>query len=282
MSDARGPTHEQLRERAARYGIRPTKALGQNFLLDPNLARAIAADARVAPGSRVVEVGAGMGSLTIALADAGAAEVLAIEFDRTLLPALRDAAANHPSIRVLHADATKIDWDATLGTGSSWVLCSNLPYNVGTRILLDVLEHASDVERAVVMVQREVGERLVARPGDEAYGALSLKVAYRASTSIVRRVPPDVFWPRPAVGSVVVRLERVAVAPVDVDEARLWRVVEGSFAQRRKTMRNAMRRLGLPPDEADRLLEQAGVDPAARPEELSLAAFASVAERWSP
>ena len=198
-----------------------------------------------------------------------------------MLPALRDAVADRPSVRILHADATKIEWSTTLGRGS-WVLTSNLPYNVGTRILLDVLEHAPTVERAVVMVQREVGERLVAGPGDPAFGALSLKVAYRASASIVRRVPPDVFWPRPSVGSVVVSLERCETPPVDVDEARLWRVVDGSFAQRRKTMRNAMRRLGLEPEEADRLLEGARVDPAARPEDLSLAAFARVAERWSP
>ena len=268
---------EPVRDLAARHGIEPSRSLGQNFLLDPNLARAIAADAGVGPGIRVVEVGAGMGSLTVALADAGAAEVLALEFDRNLLPALSEVVAGRPSVRVLHADATRIDWGSTLGAGR-WLLCANLPYNVGTRILIDVLERASAVDRIVVMVQREVGERLVARRGHGAYGALSLKVDYHATATLVRRVPPDVFWPRPAVGSVIVALDRRETPPVDVDPGQLWRVVDASFSQRRKTMRNALRRLQLDAEGADRALSEAGVDPAARPEDLSLQEFARIAE----
>lgn len=263
-----------VRDLAARYGIRPSKTLGQNFLLDPNLARAIAADAGVEPGSKVVEVGAGLGSLTVALAGAGAAEVLAIEFDRALLPGLEETVAASPAVRVLHADATKLDWAETLGEGE-WICCANLPYNVGTRILLDILEHAPTVRRLAVMVQREVGERLVAGAGDAAYGAVSVRVAYRAVSAVVRRVPPEVFWPRPSVGSVIVRLDRLDVPPVDVDEARLWRVVDEAFAQRRKTLRNALRRLGV--GDPERILAGAGIDPAARGEELSLMDFARLA-----
>jgi 16S rRNA (adenine1518-N6/adenine1519-N6)-dimethyltransferase len=133
------------------------------------------------------------------------------------------------------------------------------------------------VVRSVVMMQREVGERLAARPGDDAYGAVSVRVAYRATASTLRRVPPEVFWPRPKVESVVVRLDRLGAPPVDVAEDRLWRVLDEAFAQRRKTMRNALRRLGLDPAEADAALAASGVAASARPEELSVDDFARVA-----
>lgn len=267
-----------MRALAAAHAIRPSKSLGQNFLLDANLAGAIARDAEVGPGVDVVDIGAGLGSLTTALADAGADRVLAIEFDRALLPGLAEAVGDRPTVEILHADATKLDWAATLGDGD-WVCCGNLPYNVGTSIVLDVLEGAPSVTRIVVMLQREVADRLAATPAQrEAYGAVSLRVAYRASSAVVRTVPPEVFWPRPAVGSAVVRLDRLRLPPVDVDEAELWTVVDTAFAERRKTMRNALRRLGLSAAAADGALATAGVDPTARPETLDLAAFARVTE----
>lgn len=277
MSSTSASAGNEVRALAARFGIRPTRSLGQHFLVDPNLARAIASDAEIGPGTRVVDVGAGLGSLTTALAEAGAAEVLAIEFDRRLIPALEEAVAPWPAVRVMHADATKLSWRETLGAGP-WVFCANLPYNVGTSIVLDVLESAPAVQRLVVMVQREVGERLAARAGAEAYGAVSVHVAYRGHASLVRRVPPEVFWPRPNVGSVIVRIDRRASPPVAIDEERLWLVVDEAFAQRRKTMRNALRRLGMSIAEADGLLRDVGVDPFARPEALSLENFARIAE----
>jgi 16S rRNA (adenine1518-N6/adenine1519-N6)-dimethyltransferase len=258
---------------ASATGVRPSKALGQNFLLDPNLAAAIARDAEVGPGTRVLEIGAGLGSLTTALADAGASRVLALEFDRALLPGLGQAVGDRATVEIVHADATKADWPALLGDGP-WVCCANLPYNVGTTIVLDLLEQPA-VVRLVVMVQREVAERLVATPAErEAYGAVSLRVAYRATARVLRAVPPDVFWPRPTVGSAIVRMDRLPTPPVDVDAVALWRVVDVAFAERRKTMRNALRRLGLSPTVADAALAQAGVDPDARPETLDLATFA--------
>ncbi len=218
--------------------------------------------------------------MTVALAEAGASRVVAIEFDRALVPALGEAVGGYPVVEVLAADATTIDWPATLGAGP-WVCCGNLPYNVGTTIVLDVLAGAPVVRTIVVMLQREVGERLVAAPGSGAprvYGAVSLRVAYHARATLVRTVPPEVFWPRPSVGSVVVRLQRRDHPPVDVDEAALWRVVDVSFAERRKTMRNAVRRLGVEAGAADAVLRDARVEPAARPETLDLAAFARVVE----
>ena len=261
-----------LRDLAARHGVRPSRSLGQNFLLDPNLARAIAAESGVGAGDHVVEVGAGLGSLTLALAATGA-EVLAIEFDRGIVSALREVVAELTNVTVLEADAMKISWSETLGSGR-WAMCSNLPYNVAVPIVLTMLED-SRVDRFVVMVQREVGERLVAGPGEEGYGAVSLRVAYRGSAMLVRRVAPEVFWPRPKVASVVVRIERLASPPVRVDEAELWRFVDAGFAQRRKTMRNALRRIGV--GDAGGLLASCGVAPNARAEELDLATFSRLA-----
>ncbi len=226
----------------------------------------------------MVEIGAGLGSLTVALADAGA-EVLAVEFDRRLMPALEEVTADLPRVRALHADAMKLDWRSELGGTRDWTLCANLPYNIAVPLVLDTLAEVPAIDRWVVMVQREVGERLAAAPGDEHFGAASLRVAYRASAAVVRRVPATVFWPRPKVDSVVVRLDRLAAPPVTVDERSLWRVVDGAFAERRKTMRNALRRLGLDGETADEVLTDVGISPSARPEEVGLAGFAAIAER---
>jgi 16S rRNA (adenine1518-N6/adenine1519-N6)-dimethyltransferase len=261
---------------AASHGISPSRSLGQHFLIDPNLAAAIAAEARVGPGDRVVEVGAGLGSLTLALAATGA-HVRAIEFDRALLPALREVTAGADSVEIVGDDATRIDWSKELGDGP-WTFCSNLPYNVAVPIVMAVLDEAPAVGRLVVLVQREIGERLVAGPGDEHYGPVSVRVAYRATGELTRRVAPSVFWPRPKVGSVVACLERRGSPPVRMEPQRLWRVVDAGFAERRKTIRSAVVRLGVNPGRAEDLLREHGIDPRARAERLSLAEFARIAE----
>ena len=251
-------------------------------------------DAGIASGDRVVEIGAGLGSLTVALAAVGA-EVLAVEFDRGLVRALEEVTADLPLVRVVHADAMKLDWEGELGEAGEagaggdgdrdardrapWTLCANLPFNIAVPLVLDTLAGVPAIGRWVVMVQREVGERLVAVPGDEHFGAVSLRIAYGASASMVRRVPATVFWPRPKVDSVVVRLDRLEAPPVGVEQRSLWRVVDGAFAERRKTMRNALRRLGLDAGEADEALASAGVPANARPEELDLETFAAIAEQ---
>jgi 16S rRNA (adenine1518-N6/adenine1519-N6)-dimethyltransferase len=201
--------------------------------------------------------------------------VLAIEFDRALLPALRDVVVDRPSVEVLAADATKVAWPSVLGDGA-WVCCGNLPYNVGTEIVLDLLERAPTVERLVVTVQREVAERFAAKPGAPGYGPTSIRIVYRGTVDVIRRVPREVFWPRPSVASAVVRITRRERPPVEVDEGRLWRVVDEAFGQRRKTMRSAVRRLGV--DDAEALLQAADVPAGARPEELELGDFARIAE----
>jgi 16S rRNA (adenine1518-N6/adenine1519-N6)-dimethyltransferase len=224
----------------------------------------------------VLEIGAGLGSLTVALAAAGAG-VFAIEFDRALLPALREVVADEPGVRVVAEDALHADWPRLLGDEEPWTVVANLPYNIAVPVVLRLVEGVPSVERLVVMVQREVAERFVARPGDAHYGPATLRVAYRCTGRIVRTVPPSVFWPRPRVGSAVTRLDRRATPPVVVDEAALWRVVDAAFAERRKTIRAALVRLGHARPDADEALAAAGVDPAARGERLSLEGFAAIA-----
>ncbi len=194
-----------------------------------------------------------------------------------MLPALREVTAGVENVDVVAADATGVDWASELRDGP-WILCANLPYNVAVPVVLAVLEDAPTVERLVILVQREVGERLVAAPGDEHYGPVSVRAAYRTTGALTRRVPPSVFWPRPKVASVVVRLERLSSPPVEAEPERLWRVVDAGFAERRKTMRSAVVRLGVDLGRADDLLREQGIDPRARAEQLSLQEFARIAE----
>lgn len=273
-----------LKRLAAGYGLRPTKRLGQHFLADPNLARAIVADAGVEPGDHVLEIGAGLGSLTVALASAGG-RVLALEADRRVARALEEVVAPYPDVQVLVADAMEMDWDAILDA-DRWSMVSNLPYNVSVPLLLDLLKDAPAIDRFLVMVQLEVGERLVAGVGDPAYGAVSVRVAYRADARIVRRVPADVFWPKPRIDSVLVRLTRHE-PPVEENPAALFRVLDEGFAERRKTMANALRRLGLDATSAAAAMRSSALEPTTRAERLGLEDFARITRHlleagWRP
>ncbi|HEY5154198.1 MAG TPA: 16S rRNA (adenine(1518)-N(6)/adenine(1519)-N(6))-dimethyltransferase RsmA, partial [Acidimicrobiales bacterium] len=186
-------TRSEVVDLLARHGLAPSRALGQNFLVDPNTIRRIVRLAEITPGDPVVEIGAGLGSLTLGLADAGA-EVTAIEIDRHLLPALREVVEPH-GVSVVEGDALTLDWAEVLAGHDRWALVANLPYNVATPLVCDLLDDVPAIERMLVMVQREVGERLAAGPGDPAYGIPSVKVAYWATAEVVGRVPPTVFLP---------------------------------------------------------------------------------------
>ena len=258
-----------------RHGVRPGRALGQNFLADPNTARRIVRLAGIGPGVRVVEVGPGLGSLTLAIADAGAAEIVAVELDRHLVPVLEEVLAGY-AVRVEHGDALTVDWRALLGTEPGWAMVSNLPYNIATPLVIGVLETAPMVERLFVMVQREVGERMAAPAGADAYGAVSVKIAYYAKAAIAGFVPPTVFMPKPTVDSALVRLVRRAQPPVVVpDVDRLFALVRAGFATRRKMLRRAlMTEFGA---RTIAVLEAAGVDPSARAETLGLDEWAAIA-----
>jgi len=250
----------EITDRLARIGRRPSRALGQNFVADPNTVRRIAALAAVGPDDHVVEIGAGLGSLTLALLETGAT-VTAIEVDRHLVPLLREAV--EPAATVLEADAMTFDW-SSLGPGPL-VLVANLPYNIATPLVADLLDGVPAVERMLVMVQLEVGQRLAAEVGDEQYGAVSVKVRHWADARVVGRVPPTVFVPQPNVDSALVSIVRRPGAPeVEVDFA----LVRAGFGQRRKMLRGALR--GLVDEEA---FACAGIDPTARAEQLDVGAW---------
>jgi len=257
-------THSPTAIRAllAAHGLEASRALGQNFVADANTVRKIARLARVGPGDRVVEVGAGLGSLTLALRETGAA-VTAIEVDRHLTPVLRSV-VEPAGATVVEADAMHLDWTGLLGDGP-WVLVANLPYNIATPLVLDLLELVPAIERMLVLVQLEVAERLAAGPGTKAYGIPSVKRAWWAEATIAGKVAPSVFIPQPRVHSGLVDIRRHAPAASAAVRAVVFDLIETGFNQRRKMLRRSLAAKVGPGD-----LEAAGIRPEARAEELTL------------
>ncbi|MEO7555237.1 MAG: 16S rRNA (adenine(1518)-N(6)/adenine(1519)-N(6))-dimethyltransferase RsmA [Acidimicrobiales bacterium] len=257
-------TRSQILELLDQHDVRPSRALGQNFVADPNTVRRIARLAEVGPGDHVVEVGPGLGSLTLALAEAGAS-VVAVELDRHLVPLLRSVVAGH-DVTVVEGDAALVDWTALLAGHDRWALVANLPYNVATPLVLDLLDGVPAIDRMLVMVQREVAERLAAAPGTKAYGIPSVKVAYHATADVVGRVPATVFVPTPRVESALVRITRRPGGPATAaDPDRLFAFVRAGFGQRRKMLRRSL--AGMVDDAA---FAGASVRPEARAEELTV------------
>ncbi len=263
------PTLSALLDRS---GLAPRRDLGQNFVVDPNTVRRIAELARVGEGDSVVEVGAGLGSLTLALAETGAA-VTAVEVDRGIVPVLREVTADANRVRVVEGDAMSLDWGSLLEGSTLWTLVANLPYNVATPLILDLLRDVPAITEMLVMVQFEVAERLAATAPDPAIGIPSVLVAYHGRAEVVGRVPPTVFHPKPRVDSALVRIVRHEHPPVDTSLDRLEPLVRAAYNQRRKMIRKSLS--GLRTVEQ---IEAAGVDPQARPETLDLAAWGRLAD----
>ena len=254
------------------HGLSPRRAFGQNFVADPNTVRRIARLADVGPGDHVVEIGAGLGSLTLALAETGA-RVTAIEVDHGVAPVLRDVVSGCENVTVLEADAREVNWDQ-IALGRDLVegtepepltVVANLPYNVATPLVADLLDTVPRIERFVVMVQKEVAQRLAAEPGSSDYGAISVKVAYWATARILGDVPPTVFVPRPKVNSSIIEITRRDVPAVSCDRHLLFSLVRTAFGQRRKMLRRSLH--GVVSEEQ---FAAAGIESTRRPEELSV------------
>ncbi|CAB4622026.1 unannotated protein [freshwater metagenome] len=246
-------------------GLRAKRALGQNFVVDANTVRKIARLANIDNHGHVLEIGAGLGSLTLALAETGA-QVTAVEVDDQLIPLLHENVDPIDNITVVHADAMKLNWNELLAGGDQWALVANLPYNVATPLVADVLDFVPQVQRMLVMVQKEVGERFCASPSTEAYGALSVKVAFHATARIAGIVPPSVFLPRPNVDSALVEIVRHS-EPIDavINQKELFSLVRMGFAKRRKMLRGSLAGRVSPEQ-----FEEADIAPTARAEELSV------------
>ncbi len=268
----------EIRALAAELDVTPTKKLGQNFVVDANTVRKIVHVASVTDGDRVVEVGPGLGSLTLAILETGAATT-AVEIDHRLAERLPATAAAHGvpagALTVVDADALRV----TELPGDPNVLVANLPYNVSVPVLLHFMETFPAIERGVVMVQAEVGERLAAPPGSKVYGSPSVKAAWYGPWRLAGTVSRQVFWPVPNVDSVLVGFHRDPELRGDDDlRRRTFRIVDAAFGQRRKMLRQALSEvLGGSAASASGILESAGVDPTARGEQLTIDDFVAIA-----
>lgn len=263
-----------------RFDIKMSKKLGQNFLIKRGIVDEIVHAAELTPGEPVLEVGPGIGTLTQGLAQSGA-DVTAIELDRRLLEVLDTTLASYDNVRIIHGDVLKLDVPSIMNH-KPFKVVANLPYYITTPIIMSLLESKLPIERLVVMVQKEVALRMVAKPGTKDYGALSVAVQYYTEPDIVLDVPPISFLPAPAVTSSVIRCVLRDKPPVDViDEKLFFRVVKAGFAQRRKTFANTMKTTGLSKDRIEELLAKANIDGQRRGETFTLQEFADVANAWA-
>jgi 16S rRNA (adenine1518-N6/adenine1519-N6)-dimethyltransferase len=273
-------TPGDVSELAGRLGVRPSKRFGQNFVIEPGTVRRIAALARLRPDDVVLEVGPGLGSLTLALLEAGAGRLLAVEIDPVLAAALpQTIAARAPElagrVSVVAADALRIDMRDLPAAPA--VLVANLPYNVAVPVVLHLLAVLPSLRRGLVMVQAEVADRMCAAPGSRVYGVPSAKLAWFADARPAGPVPRSVFWPVPNVDSRLVAFTRRDPPPTTATREEVFAVVDAAFRQRRKTLRAALSGWAGSAPEAERLLRAAGLDPGARGETLGIAEFARLA-----
>jgi 16S rRNA (adenine1518-N6/adenine1519-N6)-dimethyltransferase len=261
-----------------RFGIRMSKKLGQNFLIDEHVVRSIVEAANIGKGDAVLEIGPGIGTLTQGLAEAGA-EVTAVEIDRRLIEVLAKTLEGYENIKVVHGDILRIDIAKEV-MAPRYKVVANLPYYITTPIIMGLLEAHMPVDVLVTMVQKEVAQRMVAVPGTKDYGSLSVAVQYYTKPEIMFIVPPASFIPPPAVDSAVIRCTVREKPPVQVDERVFFRVVKAAFAQRRKTLSNTLKTTGVPAETLKVILEKAGIDGTRRGETLSLEEFAAIANVW--
>lgn len=263
-----------------RFGIHMSKKLGQNFLISRRVVDDIVKAAELVPGEPVLEVGPGIGTLTQGLAQSGA-DVTAVELDCRLLEVLDHTLEGYDNVSVVHGDILKVNIPELMNH-KPFKVVANLPYYITTPIIMSLLEMRLPIERLVVMVQKEVAERMVATPGTKAYGALSVAVQYYTEPDIVFDVLPKSFLPAPEVTSSVVRCKLRSKPAVDVvEEAILFRVIKAAFAQRRKTFSNTMKTTGLKKEQIEAILAKAGIDGNRRGETFDLQEFATIANAWS-
>jgi 16S rRNA (adenine1518-N6/adenine1519-N6)-dimethyltransferase len=277
----------RTRRLLAELDLKPRRERGQNFLIDPTIAEAVAELACGDDAPQVLEIGAGLGALTERLAER-AARVVALELQPEFVEALEGLFTGRPNVRVVAGNALKADLVGLIGGApNTWRVAANLPYYAASAIIVQLLEARPAFERLVVMVQKEVGDRLTARPGGEQYGSLSVFTAYHTNCATVAlRVPRGAFYPQPKVDSVVLTLEpRRTARPEVLDEALLLAVIRGGFGQRRKQLVNAL--LGAPElqqrdrDTTEAALAEAGIAPKARAEELGLESFIALSNALS-
>ena len=266
---------QQIRALAKELDLRPTKKLGQNFVIDPNTIRKIVSAAELNPSDKVVEIGPGLGSLTLGLLDV-VSELVVVEVDEKLANRLAKTVAEKAPgrrLKIINADALKIQSLPFEPTA----LVANLPYNISVPVLLHFLETFPSIKMGLVLVQAEVAERLVAKPGSKVYGAPSVKMAWYANASLRSQVSRNVFWPVPNVDSSLVYFEKRANPFHQSLREKVFALIDAAFAQRRKTLRQALQQWAGSPDRAQKILEECGISPQARGEQLSVEQFIELA-----
>lgn len=261
-----------------RFGLRMNKKLGQNFLIRHDVVADIADAAELDETTPVLEIGPGIGTLTQALAETGA-PITAVELDDKLLPVLDKTLEHYDNVRIVHGDILRVDIEDIM-EHQPFTVCANLPYYITTPIIMKLLEKKLPIKRIVVMVQKEVAERMVAVPGHKIYGALSVAVQYYTEPEILFDIPPRAFMPAPEVTSAVVAMNVRDIPPVDVDEKKFFAVVKSAFQQRRKTFQNTLKLTGMTKDQIEQVLTMSQIDGKRRGETLSLDEFAAVANAW--
>lgn len=257
------------------FGLHMSKKLGQNFLIDELVVDGIVEAAAIRPGDNVLEIGPGIGTLTQGLAEAGG-QVVAVELDRHLIQVLSKTLEGYENVKVVHGDILKLDISREI-PAERYKVVANLPYYITTPIIMRFLEDHLPAELLVTMVQKEVAQRMVAKPGGKDYGALSVAVQYYTEPEIMFIVPPSSFVPSPAVESAVIRCTVRQEPPVNVDEKIFFRVVKAAFAQRRKTLANGLKAAGIAADTITAVFDEIGIDPKRRGETLSIEEFAKIA-----
>ncbi len=263
-----------------RFKLRADKKLGQNFLIDESVVRRIVEAAELTPEDTVLEVGPGIGTLTQGLAESGAS-VVAVELDKRLLPVLDVTLEGYDNVRIVNGDILQVDIMEQVQK-PGFKCCANLPYYITTPIIFAILEKRLPMERLVVMVQKEVAERMAAKPGSKDYGALSVAIQYFTEPEIAFIVPPSSFIPAPSVDSAVIVCKRRSTPPVEVcDENLFFRVVKAAFSLRRKMLSNSLKNMGIKGEQVSKWLELAGVDGKRRAETLSLEDFAALTNTFA-
>ena len=263
-----------------RFKLRADKKLGQNFLIDETVVRRIVEAAELTPEDTVLEVGPGIGTLTQGLAESGA-NVVAVELDKRLLPVLDVTLEGYDNVRIVNGDILQVDIMEQVQK-PDFKCCANLPYYITTPIIFAILEKRLPMERLVVMVQKEVAERMAAKPGSKDYGALSVAIQYFTEPEIAFIVPPSSFIPAPSVDSAVIVCKRRSTPPVEVcDENLFFRVVKAAFSLRRKMLSNSLKNMGIKGEQVNKWLELAGVDGKRRAETLSLEDFVALTNTFA-
>ncbi|HEY5576050.1 MAG TPA: 16S rRNA (adenine(1518)-N(6)/adenine(1519)-N(6))-dimethyltransferase RsmA [Clostridiaceae bacterium] len=261
-----------------KYGFKFSKGLGQNFLIDDTVLEDIIAAADISPEDLVIEIGPGVGTLTKLLLKK-AKKVCAIELDDKLIPILHEELKEFGNLEVIHGDALKVDFNEIIGDEKSVKVVANLPYYVTTPIISRLLKGNYSFSSITIMIQKEVAERIAAKPSTKDYGALTLLVQYHSTVEIVRKVSPDAFIPQPKVESMVIKLNKLPGPRVDVADVDLFfKVIRESFNMRRKTLSNSLKNMKIDKEKLQKAFEEAGIDPIRRGETLSIEEFAKLSD----